>query len=142
MTTHIRAELAKTNEFAIPKERGYELKHFCYQYEDWKSELSKLNVMQHMPDISNEKVQDSNISDPTSEAAEKREYYISKILMIHKAANMATPIKEVSKAIVACATDPDMSYDCYDALYGIPYGKKTFYRLYRKFFWHLSALRG
>ena len=36
MSTVIRPELSKNNEYWIPRQRFYELKHFCLQYPSWK----------------------------------------------------------------------------------------------------------
>ena len=128
------------NDFYIPEERYYELVHFCRQYKSWQRALDCIDSMSQIPQTTMERVQSSDIPDPTTTAAEAREYYIHRINMIEESANRTTH-PDIAKYIIQVVTDPDKSYDNISAKEVIPCGRNTFYRLYRKFFWHLSALR-
>ena len=133
----MKKELSKKNEFWIPKERYLELQHFCRQYDIWVRALtcidSKAKKGEH------ERVDGTFESNPTVTAAEAREYYISKLDMIHDSAySIAEPY--VANCIIECVTRGS-SYDQLNAKYMMPVGRNTFYKLCRKFYWKLSMIR-
>lgn len=43
MSTLIRPEISKNNEYWIPRHRYYELKHFCLQYREWVKIVNSLD---------------------------------------------------------------------------------------------------
>lgn len=136
MSTVIRAELSKRNEYHIEKHRYYELKHYCLQYNLWKRALVTINVY---PTQMGDKVIFPNTqSDPTAELAEKRIQYADKIEMLDRVAFEADPIigPYVLKGIVA-----GMSYETLRTRTNIPCGKDLYYAVYRKFFWLLDKVR-
>ena len=40
---HEKPELSRKNPYCLPKYRYLELKNFCFQYNDWKRALARLN---------------------------------------------------------------------------------------------------
>lgn len=45
MCTNVRPNVSKKNDYYISKERYYELKHFCLQYNDWMRALISLDTL-------------------------------------------------------------------------------------------------
>ena len=133
----------KASEFYIPKERYYELLHFCRQYDGWKRAMNCIDSMQMIPNDVLDRVQMSDRADPVPAAAEAREYYDRRIKMIDTAAEL-TAKHPISNYILECVLKDETTYETIEArCEGIPMpvGRTTFYRLYRKFFWILSGLR-
>ena len=136
MSTVIRAELSKRNEYHIEKHRYYELKHYCLQYNLWKRALLTMNVY---PTQEGDKVIFSNSNpDPTAELAQKRLQYLDKIEMLDRVALEADPIigPLVLKGIVL-----GLSYEALRTRMDVPCGKDFYYIVYRKFFWILDKVR-
>lgn len=137
MSTNIRPEITKKNEYWISKERYYELKHFCLQYDDWKKVLLSLNSLTSKQDNSyttNRKYRTS----PVERLALLRSGYLEKINMIDDAANKADP--EISKYLLLAVTK-NISCSSLITKYQMPCGKDKFYEAYRKFFYYLSSFR-
>lgn len=137
MSTIIRPSISERNEWYIEKHRYYELKHFCLQYPTWEKRYNIVDGIQGTPA---EKlwVQNNNITDPTEKAAEVKAYYSSRIDMLWRAAAETDSIigNYILKGVVE-----NKSYDCIRAKYGVPCCKDVYYKMYRKFFYILSAFR-
>ena len=117
MSTLIRPEISKNNEYWIPRHRYYELKHFCLQYREWVKIVNSL---------------DSKL--PSTSCIE-----CIGIDMIHKAADEADLF--LSPYIILAVTY-DKTYEYIKTMMEAPCSRDTFYDRYRKFFWILSSIRG
>ena len=138
MSTTIRPEISKKNEYWMDKHRYYELKHFCLQYNTWKKiynildeSIIKTNNIEFIP-------KSNKYSDPTAAIAEIKVYYLNRIEMLEKAAIKTDEV--LSKYILKGVTE-GLSYDILKARLNIPCCKDVYYKLYRYFFKILSDLR-
>ena len=138
MSTLIRPEISKRNEYWIPRHRYYELKHFCLQYREWikiiNSSDSKLPSTSCIECIGRV----SGYSNPTEKIGMIRVAF-NKIDMIHKAADEADLF--LSPYIILAVTY-DKTYEYIKTMMEAPCSRDTFYDRYRKFFWILSSIRG
>ena len=132
--TFVRPTLSKKNKFYINKYRQYELKYFCLQYFYYKK---CANSYDGYSKGSAERVYTSNISKPTEKCYESREYYVSRIRVIEKAAKMCDPV--LSDYILIGVTG-NLSYEKIRARTNIPCSKAVYYDLYHKFFFVLDRL--
>lgn len=135
MATVIRPEISKKSEWYLERHRYYELRHFVMQCPSWRKELNDLDGWKgHYPDIF-VKLPPSN---PTEEAAIRREFFSKRIDMVNQAAKEADDYigNYILEGIVA-----GKSYDALNAMKRIPCCKDVYYELYRKFFYILSGLR-
>lgn len=135
MSTVIRAELSKKNQWYIPKHRYYELKHFCLQYPEWKRELSYLNNSINCNHVEQDRIE---LSRSVEEIAIKRDFYSNRIGMLNYAANKTDPV--IGMYILEAVTI-GKSYDALNAFKRIPACRDVYYELYRKFFYILSEAR-
>lgn len=136
MSTNIRPEISMKNDYWIERHRYYELKHFCLQYPIWKKASSNLDgLAKHGNGIRNGL---SSTSDPTSKAAEAREWYLNKMHLIEEAARESDPA--LAPYILKGVTE-GISYDHLRSKYNIPCGKDMYYNCYRRFFWLLNKTR-
>ena len=129
-----RPELSNKNPYWIPKERYYELKHFCLQYVTWKKMLSAMNAY---PRIRYLEVPDG-LTDPVVQLVEHRERYFRLVQMIEDSANETDPVlgKDILRGVIS-----GCSYEVLNANRTIPCCKDIYYELYRKFFWILDKKR-
>lgn len=138
MSTVIKAELSKNNEYWIEKHRYYELKHFCLQYPIWKKAKLSLDGLKSK-DLTLFSISKNNqISDPTAKCAEARAFYSERIALLDRIANETDP--ELSSYILEGVTK-NLSYDKLKLKYDIPCCRDVYYKLYRKFFWLLNKAR-
>ena len=136
MSTIIRPEVSKKNQYWISKHRFYELKHFCLQYPEWKEELKQIPVE---PSITFDKVgQGHGVSDPTYNAVLRRENLTDKLKMVEDAARLCS--NNLGRYVLI-AVILGMSYETLLGRYQIPCCKETYYEAFRKFFWVLSKIR-
>lgn len=136
MSTNIRPEISMKNDYWIERHRYYELKHFCLQYPIWKKASSNLDgLARHGNGIRNGL---SSTSDPTSKAAEAREWYLNKMHLVEEAARESDPA--LAPYILKGVTE-GMSYDHLRSKHNIPCGKDMYYNRYRRFFWLLNKTR-
>lgn len=135
MSTVIRPVVTKKNEYYIPKERYYELKHFCLQYLDWQLYCNSLIGSSRRY---NDGIRSSDPSDPVFEAVRKRERYLNYINMVENAAEQTDPVlgHYILKGVIHGYT-----YEMVNAREQVPCCRVTYYELYRKYFWILSRLR-
>lgn len=138
MSTTIRSELSKKNEYWIEKHRYYELKHFCLQYPFWKNARLSLDGFVKRPynfSLFNSK---NAISNPTERCTMVRIFFSEKIEMIERVAKKTD--ESLANYILKGVTE-GMSYDILRVRLNIPCCKDTYYKLYRRFFWLLSEER-
>lgn len=129
-------EMSIKNKYWINKERYYELKHFCLQYDLWKEERTNLPLFSSIH--YGVKPSKNDIFNPTERDAFWLKYYSDRIQMIEESAARAD--KEMSKYLVMAVTK-NWSYDILKARTNIPYCRNTYYAAYRKFFWILNKIR-
>lgn len=137
----IRPELSLGAEYWIERHRYYELKHFCLQYPNWKRDAAYCNgprvpkiVMSQVP-----KRRMSGSSDPVHQAAEAREYFLDRIALLERVADMTDPIH--GRVILRGVTE-GVSYDILMTwLDYTPCSRDMYYKLYRRFFWILDKER-
>ena len=138
MGTVIRPEISKKKKYHIPKQRFYELKHFCMQYPDWRrAYLSLDGITNHNQDnlgINRPLYKES----PTELNAVKRNYYKERMELVEKACYEADDV--IGRYILIGVTE-NCSYNNLRTVHGIPCCKKIYYELYHKFFWILSNIR-
>lgn len=131
----VRGEISKKKEHYMDKNRYYELKFFCLQYDTW---VKAYEALDGMTKAGGEHVDGGDISDPTAKCAEARDSFLERVMMIRDAAKETS--EELGKYILLGVTK-GLSYDILNARYGIPCCRKIYYQLYRQFFWILSHKR-
>ena len=134
--SRMRSTLSKSNESYISKFRFLELKNFCMQYKEWKSELSSINL--YMSAIGKERVNTSVIFDPVTRIVMKRDELKCKIDLVERT---AVEIDEQLAAFILLGVTEDIGYNYLRTKLGIPCSKKTYYARYHKFFKLLDERR-
>lgn len=140
MSTVIRPEISIKNKYWIDKHRYYELKHFCLQYNEWKKAhsaidgFSRSSSLARIGDISSR----NEISDATAKCAMAKEFYTKRIGLVEDAAIATDP--SLYEYILKAVTE-ELSFTYLKTRLGIPCGRSTYYKLYRKFFWLLNETR-
>lgn len=135
MSTLIRPELSPDNKYYISRHRFYELKHFCLQYPEWKTEYLSADSL--VRDAGHE-IHGTDISDPVFRAVERRERYRKTMEMVEQTAIAADgDIYQWLLKAVCYGT----SYTELRTKYDMPCGKDLFYDRYRRFFWLLDRVR-
>lgn len=129
-----RTVLSNKNPYYLSKERTYELKHFCRQYNEWKEQLASLS---HVIAVRTDKARGSDIYgvDPTEKLVEAREECRRKMEMVEEAAIQADPA--LCRYILLGVTE-GLSYDKIRARMNIPCNRDMYYDYYHKFFWLLD----
>lgn len=137
MATKIRPEISENNEYYISKEKYYELKHFCLQYNEWREELKYLTVPL-TNDISDLKVDNNILYRTTEEAVIRRSELIKKMCLVSETAGQTDAIlgNYIFLVVTGAAT-----FDYIRNYMKVPVSRAEFYRKYRKFFWLLSKRR-
>lgn len=139
MTTTIRPEVSRKNEYWIERHRYYELKHFCLQYPIWKKAYAALDGLSKRPADLEIFSQTGQCSDPTSKCAVSMAFYSERVGMVEKAASDADPVLGI---YILKGVTEGMSYDHLKARLNIPCCKDVYYDRYRKFFCLLNKARG
>ena len=136
MSTVIRPEVSKKNEYYIDRHRFYELKHYCMQYKSWKRDLDAINLY---PTIALDRISyQTDTVDSVLRLVEAREYYTNRIYILKEIAVKADPI------IGPCVLEGIITNTSYEKLktrIDIPCCKDIYYELYRRFFWLLDKVR-
>ena len=136
MSTVIRPEVSKKNEYYIDRHRFYELKHYCMQYKSWKKDLDAINLY---PAIALDRISyQTDTVDSVLRLVEAREYYTNRIYILKEIAVKADPI------IGPCVLEGIITNTSYEKLktrIDIPCCKDIYYTVYRKFFWLLDKVR-
>lgn len=117
-----------------------ELKNFCYQYPYWQKQLEELNEdlgasSSGYDDIPASKSMDSAVERKALRMVQLNE----KIAMIELAAQSVN--RDLAFFILEYCTNPGMSFQRLDGIYGIPCSEATFYRHRREFFLALRDIR-
>ena len=134
----VRPQISDKKNYFIPKNRYFELKYFCLQYDDWKRALHAITPYgQSRLDISHF-TKSGEHSDPTEKIAEKRENYARRIEMVERAARETDP--DLAEYILAAVTK-DLPFAYLQTVMGIPCSSSTYYRYYHLFFWYLDKER-
>ena len=137
--TNVRPEVSKKKDYYIPKNRYYELKHFCLQYPEWEREYAALDSLSKAPVEQEKTGKTNNISNPVENCAERMEYYMSRMRLIEDAAKIA--VGGDLWRIVVVAVTRERPYEWLAQHYTLPVGRDGWYALYRCFFWHLDRTR-
>ena len=139
MATVISPEISEKSQWWIPRQRYYELKHFCLQYPEWKIHLRMLDGMQHQAAYTDmPKDVSTDIFDPTARIAAKMSGLTSKIEMVENAAREAG--EDLWSYILKGITE-GTTYSILQCTIRIPCNRNEYYERYRKFFWILDKLR-
>lgn len=133
-----RSEVSKKNTYYIGKQRYYELKHFCLQYQEWVGTIKYIDGLSKSPGGLENFGKSYNIGNPTEQAAEERAYFSKKIDLLEAVAKDTDPI--IGSYILKGVTQ-GIPYDKLNAFDEVPCGKDMYYELYRKFFWILDQRR-
>lgn len=139
MSTVIRPEISKSREYWLEEHRYYELKHFCLQYPIWKETYEAMRENVKTSGLLDLYIKSNLIGDPTGDCVEARMFYSERIEMVEVAAEATD--SEIGKYILKGVTE-GLSYDKLNEEAPVPCGKDKYYKLYRKFFWLLSKMRG
>lgn len=138
MKSTVRPELSKSNRYWIEKNRYYELKYFCLQYQTWKRRYEELDGFsdRSIDEIVYSKL--NNIANPTHKTVEERSLYLEYMEVIEKAAIEADPYlaNYILKAVIE-----GLSYTYLKSRLEIPCSRDTYYDRYRRFFWLLDKMR-
>lgn len=159
MSTVIRPEVSRKSEYYIPKDRYYELKHFCLQYPAWLAELNAF-TMAYPQYLTNRIPSDiSSHAKPTEREVERREKFNGYVDLINVCVLSAcmdedTPLmllypqdprelveSDIMSRLLFLAVTRGLSYDTLKTKYDIPCSREYYYKLYRRFFWLLDAAR-
>ncbi len=143
MSTVIRPELSKKNEYFVEKERYYELKHFCKQYKRWEDIVSDQNI--HYAGYWDSELAGGAdkkaiyISKPTEREVELREKCLKNIKLLDVCAEAAS--NSTFAYYILLGVTQGLSYDTLKTKYDMPCSRDYYYSRYRKFFWILDAAR-
>lgn len=139
MSTNISPEITEDSPWWIPRERYYELKHFCMQYSDWKRELRHLDGLQHQSPFSDiPKTQTNETPDPVGNEASVRASLSKRVEMVEKAAKEAGA--DLHSCVLKGITE-GVPYSVLRMKICVPCNRNEYYERYRKFFWLLDKLR-
>lgn len=138
MKSTVRPELSKSNRYWIEKNRYYELKYFCLQYQTWKRRYKELDGFsdRSIDEIVYSRL--NNIANPTHRTAKERSLYSERMEVIEKAAIEADPY--LASYILKAVTE-GLSYTYLKSRLEIPCSRDTYYDRYRRFFWLLDQAR-
>lgn len=138
MSTVIRPEVSKSNDYWIPRDRYYELQHFCLQYPYWVEFCREADSTSkvHLDKPLAKRI--FSHSDPVMYAVELRERYFTYIDMVKTAADETDIF--LSKYLLKDVTEK-MSYTYLHCVMQMPCGRTQYYVLRRKYFWILDKLR-
>lgn len=137
MTTTIRPGISVKKRYWISKERYYELKHFCLQYNEWKKLYLELSEADYPGSIVHESY-GTEFTDKTAEKASTLYDLSRKMKLVEDAARKTD--QSIGSYIFKAVTE-NRSYVYLSSMLDIPCGKDMFYDRYRKFFWLLSKER-
>lgn len=143
----MKPKISEKNEFWIPKERYYELVHFCRQYDDFERQLKELSLLPTV-DIFSPEGKSMDHADPTWQNAIRLAEIRARIFAIDASfAVVGRTLDSFTLPVMADLREgilDGVSYDAMVARYVDPIriSRKEYYRLYRMFFWVLDKKRG
>lgn len=121
--------LSKDNPYWLPKNRYYELKYFCLQFDDWKKRKAAIDGLATMKHRS-----------PTEYEAIERIALEENIKIVEHSIRLTVgDVLGIEKPLLDGVTK-GKSYDSMKAKNHIPCCREAYYRYYRKFFWVLDSL--
>lgn len=132
---YLKNELSKKSRYYLSRDRYLELKHFCLQYDEWRSRLLEIN------DISAKDLViagSDRLSNETERIALERTVLKNKIDLVERTAMDAD--KSLWYYILKGVTE-ERTYIYLVNMMNIPCGKNMYYDRYRKFFWLLDKKR-
>ena len=132
-----RPELSKMNPYHIPRQRYYELKHFCRQYNDWKKALTLIDGWQTTPNDASGIIKGTPPESPTERQALARVYYSGHIDIVDRC---IADLDTVLAPYILEGVTQGIGYDILRNK-GCPCCRETYYIHYRYFFWLLSKER-
>ena len=132
-----RPVLSQKNPYRIPKQRYYELKHFCLQYDDWKKALTLIDGWEISPDGMTGVIKGNPPESPTERQALARVYYSNCIDIVDRS---IAKLDTVLGPYILEGVTKSLGYDKLQAK-GCPCCRETYYMHYRYFFWLLSKER-
>lgn len=139
MPTTIRPETTINNRYWIPRQRYYELKHFCLQYDAWKHIRNLCDGIHGKSFELPPNLVPIWASDPVAQSVEIRDWYDTRIKMLEQAAAQTDAV--IGSYILKGVTK-GLSYDGLCRKEQVPCCRNEYYNYYRKFFWILDGLRG
>lgn len=126
----IRPELSNKNCYKLDKNRYYELKYFCFQYNEW---VHQLEILDGYSRTNYAQIEQNNgtYGDRTYSTVVKREVYLNNIKLVNK---VAIEVDEyLSKYLIKGITE-NLSYDILKVRFDIPCSRSVYYKKYRQFF--------
>lgn len=138
MSTTIRSEVSKKNEYYISKYRYLELKNFCFQYDTWKKAYNSLDDFQNRSTDVNSYISGADYDSKVEKIAINKAALRTKMEMVEQAAMEADP--EIYQFLLDGVTK-NIGYVGLKMVSDIPCSKDYYYERYRKFFWILSKKR-
>ena len=138
MSNDLKPELSKKNQYYIDRHRYYELKHFCLQYRNWKSAVSRMDGYSNVHAYIVAKTVDGRIRDSTETTVEAREIYANHIALVE---NAAKETDSYFGGYILKAVTNGWTYEYLRTVCQIPCCRGTYYELYRRFFWLLDKAR-
>lgn len=133
--SRIRGEISKRNPWWISKNRYYELKYFCLQYNAWIEESKNIKIF---PNVDYQDRVDHSRGNPTEDIALDIVEKHKNIEILARASRLCDP--ELGKYVLIGATSGH-SYEILNANNRIPCCKEVYYKTYRKFFYILDKLK-
>lgn len=131
MSTVIRPEVSKRNQYYISRHRYYELKHFCLQYPEFKKIYNDL--CEKIPGGIIHITNDQSIK--FDKDIEVRQRYLDKMTLIEDTCKAVDPV--IGPYLLKGITE-GLPYTYFKMRENIPCGKDYYYDLYRKVFWLLD----
>lgn len=132
---YLKNELSQKSKYYISRDRYLELKHFCLQYDEWRSRLREINDI-CARDI--EKLGSDQLANETERIALEKLMLKNKMDLVERVA-MDTD-KSLWFYILKGVTE-ERTYIYLSNMMGIPCGKNMYYDRYRRFFWLLDKKR-
>ena len=126
---------APTSKWYIPKQAFLTAKHFAYQYQEWKDELSTLETGLGSPNF-NGMPHGNYLSNPTAEIAERRAELDEKIKLVEQTAREVAP--DMYRWLLKAVTAEGTTYTYLRNVMGIPCGINRFTDIRRHFYYELS----
>ncbi len=132
-------DLSVKNDYRLPRHRSYELRHFCWQYPEWKKVYEFLQNVDSLPPNMDSLPHKKEPGKPTERVAIARTYYADRIRMVEETAESTSP--EMA-AYILKGVAYGHSYEELRTKFAIPCDRNTYYDLLRRFFWLLDKARG
>ena len=134
MSTTIKPQLSKKNQYWIEKHRYYELKHFCLQYPIWKQARAALDGLSHRPwDAVG--INGYSLETVVERTTAQSMYYAERMSLVERCCYEAYP--ELARYLLVGITE-GKTYEQIQSKDPMPFCRETYYEAYRKFFYILN----